>query len=50
VMLRTVVLSRRDDPHGDLIPEAAVNPLHIAGHVVVGSAAIIAVVVLAIRG
>lgn len=50
LMLRTVAQSRKDDPNGDAIPEAAVNPLHIAGHVVVGSAAIIAVVVLAIRG
>jgi hypothetical protein len=50
LMLRTVAVSRKDDPHGDTIPEATVNPLHIAGHVIVGSAAIIAVVVLAIRG
>ena len=49
LMLRTVARSRHDDPVGDVIPEAAISPLHIAGHVVVGSAAIIAVVIAALR-
>jgi len=48
VMLGTINKARKDDPGGDEIPEAMVNPLHIAGHVFVGSLAIIAVVVAAI--
>jgi hypothetical protein len=50
LMLRTVARSRAEDPGGDSIPEASISPLHIAGHVVVGSAAIIAVVIAAVRG
>lgn len=50
LMLRTVGASRRDDPGGDTIPEAAVSPLHIAGHVIVGTVAIVAVVAAAVAG
>ncbi|MEO7556923.1 MAG: hypothetical protein ABIV94_10025 [Acidimicrobiales bacterium] len=50
LMLRTVQRSRHEDPDGESISEAAVSPMHILGHVVIGSLAIIAVVATAIAG
>ncbi len=49
-MLRTVLTARRNDPDGERIAEAAINPLHIVGHVLVGVAAIAVVLIAAIRG